>query len=325
MPRRVAISVVLGLILPVTIRVGTMASAADGDIQQNASGVDQSMDPVWLIEAGVYGTEAEPLLAEIRRQGMLAAVVPHQALKRDETLCVERRVLADGDCVIGYGTFPFARQIQLHRQWKPGGWAAAENFDCTTYFAYFGKFLLNQRYAILPGVEAIRQQDWLFQVLGKVNEVFARPTGCNKLFTGRSIFKDYFAAALAPTRYDPATLVTVSPPKEIGTEWRLVVAGERVVAASQYCDQGRKCVQAGCPEEVQKFAEGMLAEVRWRPDPIFMLDICEADGQFWLVEINGFSCSWLYACDLNAVVKEASRLASEAWKRSSGEVSREQT
>jgi hypothetical protein len=54
--------------------------------------------------------------------------------------------------------------------------------------------------------------------------------------------------------------------------------------------------------------------VRWRPDPIFMLDICEAEERFWLVEINGFSCSWLYACDLAAVVREASRLASECWK-----------
>jgi hypothetical protein len=274
------------------------------------------MNPIWLVEAGVYGDEAGPLLTAIRRQGMAVAVVPHQALKRGEMLSVEQQVLADDDCVIGYGTFSFARQIQLHRPWKPGAWATAENLDCTTYFAYFGKFLLNQRYVILPGVEAIRQRDWLFQVLGKDDEVFARPTGCNKLFTGRCIFKDDFAAALAPTRYDPATLVTVSPPRDIGTEWRLVVAGERVIAASQYCVQGRKCVQAGCPEEVQKFAEAMLAEVRWRPDPIFMLDICEADGQFWLVEINGFSCSWLYACDVNAVVEEASRLASEAWERS---------
>jgi hypothetical protein len=56
----------------------------------------------------------------------------------------------------------------------------------------------------------------------------------------------------------------------------------------------------------------MLAEVGWRPDPVFMLDVCEADGQLWLVEINGFSCSWLYRCDLAAVVAEANRLAARA-------------
>ena len=67
--------------------------------------------------------------------------------------------MAPIDCVIGYGTYPFVRQIQLHRGWRPGAWCATENLDCTAYYAYFGKFLLNQNYAIMPGVEAIRQRE----------------------------------------------------------------------------------------------------------------------------------------------------------------------
>ncbi len=42
--------------------------------------IEADMKPVWLVEAGVYGAEAEPLLAEIRRQGMVAEVVPFQSL-----------------------------------------------------------------------------------------------------------------------------------------------------------------------------------------------------------------------------------------------------
>jgi hypothetical protein len=112
------------------------------------------MRPVWLIEAGVYGAEADPLLAEIRRQGMAAEVVPFQALLKEKALTAGGRPLADGDCVLGYGTYPFARQIQLHRRWTPGAWCDPANLDCTTYFAHFGRFCLNQHYAILPGVEA---------------------------------------------------------------------------------------------------------------------------------------------------------------------------
>jgi len=271
--------------------------------------------PVWLIEAGVYGQEADPLLAEIRRQGMAADLVPHQMLCKGEPITVAGRTLSDEDCVIGYGTFPFARQIQLHRRWQPGAWATSENLDCTTYFAHFGKFLLNQHYTIMPGVEAIRQRDWLFEVLGKDDEVFARPTGCNKLFTGRCIFKDDFVMALSSTRFDPATLVVIAPPREIDREWRLIVSGDKVIAGSQYSIQGSKCIEPGYPHQVQQFVEEMLAEVLWRPDPIFMLDICEAEQRFWLVEINGFSCSWLYACDLEAVAAEASRLALETWNQ----------
>jgi hypothetical protein len=152
------------------------------------------MRPAWLIEAGVYGAEAGPLLAEIRRQGMVAEAVPFPVLQKEKALTVGGRPLADNDCAIGYGTFPFARQIQLHRRWVPGAWCDPANLDCAAYFARFGRFLLNQPYALLPGVEAVRQRDWLYGVFGRGDEVFARPAGCHKPFTGRCVYRDDFAA-----------------------------------------------------------------------------------------------------------------------------------
>src|SRR5205823_1759961 len=132
--------------------------------------------------------------------------------------------------------------------------------------------------------------------------------------------RDDFAAALGPTRYDPATLVVVAAPRAIGREWRLVVAGDGVVAASQYAVDGSKCIERGCPAEVRAFAETMLAEARWRPDPVFMADVAESEERLWLVELNGFSCSWLYACDLQAVVVAAGDLAAQEWGRAVREV-----
>jgi hypothetical protein len=270
------------------------------------------MRPTWLIEAGVYGDEVRPLLAEIRRQGMPAELVPHGAIRKGSAVVIGGRALAAGDCVIGYGTFPFARQIQLHHLWTPGAWCSQENLDCATYFAHFGRFLLNQRYNILPGVEAIRLRGWLFSVFGEGDEVFARPTGCHKVFTGRRIARESFADALSSTRYDPATLVVVAAPKPIAREWRLVVADGRVIAASQYAEEEERAVRPNCPNEVVAFTQRMLAEVRWQPDPIFMVDVCESAGELALVELNGFSCSWLYACDLESVVAAVARTAGEA-------------
>lgn len=91
-----------------------------------------------------------------------------------------------------------------------------------------------------------------------------------------------------------------------------------MIAGCQYAVEGSKCVQASCPAEVRAFVEKMLAEVRWQPDPIFMVDIGEADGRLWLVELSGFSCSWLYACDVEAVVAAAGDLATRAWQRAAG-------
>ncbi len=90
------------------------------------------MRPTWLIEAGVYGDEAGPLLAEIRRQGMAAEVVPHQTLRRGSVPVANGHPLAPAACVLGYGTFPFARQIQFHHPWVPGAWCSATNLDCAT-------------------------------------------------------------------------------------------------------------------------------------------------------------------------------------------------
>lgn len=270
------------------------------------------MRPTWLIEADVYGDEAIPLLNEIRRQGMLAEILPHQALKKGSVPVVGGQALAAESCVIGYGTFPFARQIQLHHRWKPGAWCSAENLDCTTYFAYFGRFLLNQHYAVMPGVEAIRQRDWLFSIFGRNGEVFARPTSCQKLFVGRRVSIEAFATALAPTRYDPTSLVVIAAPRAITREWRVVVAGDRVIAGSQYAVDGKPAIAPDCPAEVTQFVASVLSEVRWRPDPIFMLDVCESEGRLWLVELNSFSGSWLYRCDLAAVVEAASELAARA-------------
>jgi hypothetical protein len=272
-----------------------------------------------LFEAGVYGDEVAPLLAEVRRQGMAAEVLPFQALLKDRPLAVGGRALAAGDCVVGYGTFPFARHIQLHRRWVPGAWCSPERLDCTAYFAYFGKFLLNQHYAILPVVEAVRQRDWLYGVFARDDVVFARPAGCHKVFTGRCIARDDFAAAVSPARSDPATLVVVAAPRDIAREWRLVIAEGRVIGASQYAEGGGKSVAPGCPADVRAFAEALLAEVRWRPDPVFMADVGEAEGRLWLIELNGFSCSWLYQSDLSAVVAEASRCATAAWEQALAE------
>jgi hypothetical protein len=273
------------------------------------------MNPTWLIEAGVYGDEALPLLAEIRRQGMAAEIIPHQALRKGSAPVVGAETLSSEACVIGYGTYPFAQQILLHHPWLPGASYSAANLDCSTYFAYFGRYLLNQNYIIMPGVEAIRQRDWLYEVFGQESRVFARPTSCQKVFVGRCIDQQDFASALAPTRYDPATLVVIAAPRKIAREWRLIVVGDEVVASSQYAIDGQRAIADECPIEVRQFADSMLRHVRWRPDPIFMLDVCEAADAFWLVELNSFSGSWLYRCDLPSVVSAASELAGQIWRR----------
>ena len=49
-----------------------------------------------------------------------------------------------------------------------------------------------------------------------------------------------------------------------------------------------------------------------------MMDVCESEEHLWLIELNGFSCSWLYQCDWPGVVSQVSEAAGGAWEKSAG-------
>jgi ATP-grasp domain, R2K clade family 3 len=275
------------------------------------------MRPTWLFEADVLGQTAEPLKAEVRRQGMRCHVTRQGLLARGGDCYGGQRIGAD-DCVVACGCFPFVRFVLDHRRWVPGAWCSAEDLACSAYYPHFRPYLLNQRYRITTGVEVVRDQDALFAALGRGGRLFVRPDGCQKVFTGRVVGEADFRTALAPARYDPDTRVVVAEPRAIAREWRLVVAEGVVIAAGQYLVGGEIRAEAGCPAAVLAFAAAMLAAVPWRPDVIFMADVCESGGELYLLELNGFSCSAVYPCDYRAVVAVASDLAARAWERRAG-------
>src|SRR5436305_1417862 len=84
------------------------------------------------------------------------------------------------------------------------------------------------------------------------------------------------------TRQDPPTRVVVAEPRPVGREWRLVIADGVVVGAGQYMADGDIETDPGCPAAVRAFADAALAAVAWRPDEVFMFDVCESDGELYL-------------------------------------------
>jgi hypothetical protein len=125
--------------------------------------------------------------------------------------------------------------------------------------------------------------------------------------------RDSFVLALQSARYAGGTVLVASP-RPIAREWRVVVARGQFIAASQYRSESQIDVSPGCPREVRAYVEALLAEVAYRPDPIFMMDVCTSGDELYLLELNSFSCSGLYQCDPAAVVREVKHLATEAWQ-----------
>lgn len=267
------------------------------------------MKPVWLIEADVFREASEPLKNEIRRQGMTCHVVVHRpAAAPPNDLVGAAEIPADAP-VIFRGSHPLMRHIQLTRRWSPGGWCHFERLACSGYNPHFLRHLLNEPHLILPVSKALSDPDLLVSRFALDGQVFVRPDGVVKTFTGRVVDREGFPSALSAARYQPEAKVLVAEPREIGREWRLVVCDDAIVAASLYRDAGDIVMSPGCPRDVHGFATEALAATPWRPDDVFMMDVCESGDNLRIVELNSFSCSGLYACDLTSVVAAVSDAA----------------
>ena len=271
------------------------------------------MKPTWLIEANVEGLPSESLQAVIRRQGMSVRMVKAflHAEGPGDILGAEDVPL--DACVLFTGTLPLMRYIQHHRRWIPGGWCNFDRLSCSKYYAYFGPFLVNRHYAMLPIAEAIREADHLFSSLGRDGKLFIRPDSVDKSFSGKLVDVDSFHSFLTPNATDPTLLVLVSEPQRLKREWRLFVAQSTVVTGSQYRLNGETNVASSIPREVIDFGNEVLSAVNWRPDPLFVMDVCESERGMRVVELNSFSCSGQCAIDLDKYVEVASEFASRAW------------
>jgi hypothetical protein len=201
------------------------------------------------------------------------------------------------------------------RQWVPGAWCDADALACSSYYPHFAPYLLNGRHRITTAVEATQDQASVFSEFGQAGQVFVRPDGCQKTFTGRVVSEDDFASALTPARYDPATRIVIAEPRPISREWRLIIVEGTVVGVSQYLVGKEIRTESGCPGEILSFAVDMLNAVPWRPDAAFMADVCQSEGNLFLLELNGFSSSAVYPCDYAAVVAAVSDLAVRTWQR----------
>jgi hypothetical protein len=269
--------------------------------------------PIWLIEANVDGLATEPIQSEIRRQGMATYVVKHlPALATPKDIAGSETLPMDA-CVIFRGTLPLMRHIQGARRWRPGGWCTFQNLACSTYYAYFGDYLLNRDYAMLPVGDAVRLANSLFARYGVNEMLFVRPDSVDKSFNGTVVDRHSFLPTLAGAIFDPSTMIVIAKPKNITHEWRLIIGNGRVLAGSQYAVGGIMQLMPGVPEEVTAFVSDILDRVAFRPDPLFVIDVCNSEDGLKILELNSFSCSAHHGADLATIIRTASAVAANAY------------
>jgi len=281
------------------------------------------MQPKWLIERDVFNEDLSSLIEEICRQGFEYTLLKCVNLEHKDGISDCK--YADNDCVIFYGSLNLAARLQKKKPWIPGPWCNFKNFYCSKYYTYFGEYLFNKDYIMLPMKEAIRRKHQLCRLL-ETDNFFIRPDKGSKSFTGCVVNREKLTLdelGFGFYHEDENLLVVVSGAKDIEKEWRFVVAEKKVISGSSYkeiyCGELEVSINeellewSGQNLDAKNFAEE-IAKNKWEPDKLYTMDICLSNNRFYLLEINSFSCSDLYNCDMKPIVEIASKLALSEWK-----------
>ena len=278
----------------------------------------------WLVEE--YDDHVKELVEEIRKQGHECDFLNYYKMTKDNNYTGIGLPKGCGEYngeepVLFYGSIQLAGWIRRHKPlWVPGVWYNYDKYKVSHWSAALGKYMLNEDFIILPVAEITRRWEKLFRDVGDGNNLFIRPDNGTKSFGGKTFYKERWKLDWPNATYmmDPHELCVVSYPCNIGKEWRFIIVEGQVITGSQYKDHGSAEIQDIIPGDDKayrawKFAQ-KIADEKYNPDPMYTIDICEANGGFYLVELNNFCSSGLYACDLQKIVAKASELAIREFK-----------
>lgn len=258
---------------------------------------------IWLVE-NCFSEDMGPIVQSLKELDQEVHVVKPQPFTSGE------QIIPAGSEDAKIMTLGSIQLLYKLNRFLPGGagWADFKKFDCLTYYGYFGENLLNSNYYIYPLNDLERRLSKLWNVYG--GQVFIRPTSGTKTFpsgiytpeTLKSIYDSLW-------NQDQHIPVLISPAQKIKNEYRFFIAKDHVVDGSQYRDEsGRYSVvplEGRIANQARAFANQVLKECIWRPEPMFVMDVCVTQEGFKVVELNSFSCSGWYATPPEWVLRKA--------------------
>jgi len=213
--------------------------------------------------------------------------------------------------IVFHGSLANAARIADDLPWKPGAYCRVPLFRCSTWYRPAARWLLHERWEVLPASRFVSEVDAVMERLGAKDSVFVRPDSPLKPFAGRVLKREQISLAALDYGFyydDPELPVVIAPVRRVAREWRYVVAGKRVVAGSGYIADGRTATPDAPKGLSWQFAMDVAQDIP-SPEPVYVLDVCEVDGGLRLLELNPFSGADLYACMGADVVREVASIA----------------
>lgn len=253
----------------------------------------------WVIESEVFSGQAAGLIQAVQAAGHGLTLWSDELLERTQAPWSAQTVLFHG----ALGTAVALRETT----WAPRIFCDVGGLHSSAYYPRYEAFRLNQVYEVLPAKQAVAEKARIFKRFGA--QVFVRPDSPLKEFSGRVLDRAGFSMAGLDHGFyfdDPDLPVLLAPTQVLGAEWRFVVAGDQVVAASGYsAEAGRQVGSAEVDPAALALAQEIAVAVPG-PEALYVLDLVHTAQGYRLLELNSFSCSDLYACDPTRVVRAVS-------------------
>ena len=275
------------------------------------------MKTIWLIET--FDETAKKLANSVRNIGYHCITIDKPTFDIDDFYVTDHFPKnVEKECILFYGSLHLGRQVQQKKEWLPGIWLNVDNYKCSTYYSYLGKYLLNKPYIMTTLGEFERQKDYIYDYFFMIDKIFIRPDTGFKTFSGFVLDKDDFDDEIKNLNklIDKHSIILISTRKKIHKEWRFVVGNKQVITGCQYMEDGELNEKEGYDNGAFELASEIAK--KFQPDLVFTIDICKY-GEFFpheyqLLEINSFSCAGLYKCDTDKIAKHISKIGQNEWK-----------
>lgn len=203
----------------------------------------------------------------------------------------------DGNVVV-YGSIG-CRNMAEKQNWLPGVWSD-DTINETALIENLGDMYLNSD----AKVTKMKNVPELFDGF-----VFMKPNTDTKEFAG-TIFESEFIETWMQRQINSGYLdadiaeleVVASSVKNIGCEWRVVVVDGKISSYSCYKQHQQVLPEYWMPDAAKEFAEKVIQ--KYNPLPVFVLDVCETDNGYKVVEYNTFNVAGLYECDIGKIIDD---------------------
>jgi hypothetical protein len=217
--------------------------------------------------------------------------------------------------------------IQYMRRFMPGDWCNWADFRSTVYMTHFNEYMLHNSFCFMPYKLLVdNYEDMYSKYQDFTGKIFIKSNSGAKLFDGTIVHYRHFHDAIKELGHSIADsdLMLVSTPSRLHKEWRVVIGSDdQIVTGSQYRnDIGIKYSPLTkepnefTAKELYRFIDCALNNVKWRPAPIFCMDIAlTKDGGYGIIELGSINCAGLYACDMQLFVEECNRVAIEDYTK----------